>query len=52
MKRFKVHKTNKKDHKHFKILAGIMRIILTPIFAIVRFYCWVWDYDYYERFKR
>lgn len=51
MKRFTNQKLNKKDHLHIKIFAGIMRIILTPIFILVRIYCWVWDYDYYERFK-
>ena len=49
--RFTVKKLNKKDHIHIKILASILRIILIPIFLLVRIYCWVWDYNYYEFFK-
>lgn len=51
MKRFIKQKLNKEDHLHIEILADIARIILTPIFILVRIYCWVWDYNYYERFK-
>lgn len=51
MKRFIKQKLNKEDHLHIEILADIARIILTPIFILVRIYYWVWDYNYYERFK-
>lgn len=51
MTRFNKQKLNKKDYAHIEILATITRIVLTPIFLLVRIYCWVWDYDYYERFK-
>lgn len=52
MERFKKQKLNKKDHAWMSILAGIVRVILFPIFIVVRIYCWVWDYDYLERFGR
>lgn len=52
MKEFKKQKLDRKDYLHIIILASIVRIILTPIFVLIRLYCWVWDYDYYERFKR
>lgn len=51
MKRFKKQEPNRNDYKLIENLAGIIRIILTPIFLLIRIYCWVWDYDYYERFK-
>ena len=35
-----------------RVLITALRIILTPIFLLVRIYCWVWDYNYYEAFKR
>lgn len=28
------------------IIGPIVRIILTPIFLLIRIYHWVWDYDY------
>ena len=31
-------------------LAKILRVILTPIFLLVRIYYWVWDYDWNEKF--
>lgn len=37
--------------KKKKGLFAITRFVLTPIFLLVRIYCWVWDYDYYTRFK-
>lgn len=52
MERFVKKELNRKDHSHIETLAGITRIILTPVFLLVRIYCWIWDYDYYERFKR
>ena len=52
MDRFTNKKPNKKDHKNIEVLANITRIVLLPVFLLVRIYCWVWDYDYYERFKR
>lgn len=51
MKRFERQKLNRNDHRRMEIAASIIRIILTPIFLLVRIYCWVWDYDYYKRFK-
>lgn len=32
------------------ILVLTSRIILTPIFLIIRIYYWVWDFDYNQRF--
>lgn len=49
---FKKRKLNRNDHLTTDIAAGVMRIISTPVFLLVRIYCWVWDYDYLERFKR
>lgn len=43
---------NNKANHEMKMLriAGkigpIIRIILTPIFLLIRIYHWVWDYDY------
>ena len=51
MKRFKRQKLDRNDHRPMEILCNIVRIILTPMFLLVRIYCWVWDYDYYTRFK-
>lgn len=52
MKRFEKQQLDKKDHAWMSTLADIVRIILFPIFIVVRIYCWVWDYDYLERFGR
>lgn len=66
MDRFTVQKLNRNDHSHtgiwasivkvifmpIRILASIVDVMLTPIFLLVRLYCWVWDYDYCDRFKR
>jgi len=32
------------------VIKPIIRVVLTPIFLLIRLYCWVWDYDYYEIF--
>lgn len=50
MERFENRKPNKKDTIHIKTMARIARVIFTPVFILVRIYCWVWDYDYLERF--
>lgn len=44
--RFKPQKLNKNDYKSIEIAAKIFRIVLFPVFLIVRIYRWVWDYDY------
>ena len=41
-----------KPSKRMRMAVGITRLLLTPIFVLVRFYCWVWDYDYWDKFKR
>ena len=50
MKRFKPQKLNKNDHRRVdraaSIIGLILRIILTPIYLLLRIYHWVWDYDY------
>lgn len=51
MKKFEKVELNSKDYRTMEILADITRIILTPVFLLVRIYCWVWDYNYYDRFK-
>lgn len=44
--------TNNKANTEMRMLriAGkigpIVRIMLTPIFLLIRIYHWVWDYDY------
>lgn len=50
--RFKRQELDRKDHRSIEILAGITRIILTPVFLLIRVYCWVWYYNYYDRFKK
>ena len=35
-----------------EVLVTIARILITPIFLLIRIYYWIWDFDYYERFKR
>ena len=51
MKRFEKQELNKNDYKWITILAKIVRVILLPVAIFVRIYCWVWDYDYLERFS-
>lgn len=51
MKQFKKQELDKNDYRLMEILCNIVRIILTPMFLLVRIYLWVWDYDYYTRFK-
>ena len=43
MKQFKEQKLNRKDYLFIKVLATIVRILLTPIFIWYRLYLWVWD---------
>lgn len=50
MKRFENQKLNRKDHRGIEVMAKLARVILMPIFLPIRIYCWVCDYDYYERF--
>lgn len=50
MKRFVKHELNKNDYKLMETLATIIRVPLTPVFLLLRIYCWVWDYDYRELF--
>lgn len=52
MERFKPKKLNINDHVKMRILATITRVLITPIFLLIRIYCWIWDYDYYERFHK
>lgn len=51
MKQFKKQELDKNDYRLIEILCNIVRIILTPMFLLVRIYLLVWDYDYYTRFK-
>lgn len=46
------HNLYPEDYRRFEAVANIIRIPLTPIFLLIRLYLWVWDYDYYDRFKR
>lgn len=52
MERFENRKLDRKDHLHIEILAHVARVILFPIFLLVRLYFLVCDYDYSERFSR
>lgn len=52
MKRFEKQELNRRDYKLMEILADIVRVMLFPVFLLVRIYCWVFDYDYLERFSR
>ena len=52
MKRFRKQELDPGNARPMEIAAGIARVILSPIFLVVRIYCWIWDYNYYERFKR
>lgn len=49
--RFVRKELNRNDYKTMEIGATALRVLLTPVFIFVRLYCWIWDYDYYERFK-
>ena len=49
--RFVRKELNRNDCKTMEIGATALRVLLTPVFIFVRLYCWIWDYDYYERFK-
>lgn len=51
-KRFEKKNLDRKDYRKMEVLASIVRIPLTPIFLLIRLYYWVWDFNYYERFKR
>lgn len=51
MKHFEKAKLNKNDYKVMEKVAVVVRFVLTPVFLLIRIYCWVWDYDYYKRFK-
>ena len=50
-RKWAMQKPNKNDHRNIEIAASIARVILFPIFLIVRLYFWVWDYDYTKKFK-
>lgn len=50
MKRFEKEHLDRKDYRRLEILATITRILLLPVFLIVRVYFWVWDYDYSKLF--
>lgn len=52
MKRFEKEHLDRKDYRRLEILATITRILLLPVFLIVRVYFWVWDYDYSKLFFR
>lgn len=41
---------NRKRYRRPKILASIIRVLLLPVFLIIRIYFWVWDYDYSDIF--
>ncbi len=51
MKRFEKKNLDRKDYEGLEILATITRILLLPVFLIVRVYFWVWDYDYSKLFR-
>ncbi len=51
MKRFEKKHLDRKDYRKLEILAAIIRILLFPVFLIVRLYFWVWDYNYSEVFR-
>lgn len=47
MKRFKPQTLEKTtETKVIIAVATVTRIILTPVFLLIRLYRWVWDYDY------
>ena len=48
--RFKKQELNPKDYRTMEVLAEIMRVIMTPIFLILRIYYWVWDYEWDRKF--
>lgn len=52
-KRYEYEKTKltKKTDWVFIIITIIVRIILTPIFLVLRIYDWVWSMDYYNYSK-
>lgn len=63
MTRFTKKELDSNDYRRTVVLARIARIILFPIFLLVRIvltlvflfvriYRWVWDYDYTKAFKR
>jgi len=51
-KRFKKQELNPKDYRTIEILVKIARVILTPIFLILRIYYWIWDYDWESKFYK
>lgn len=51
MKRFEKKYLDRKDYRGLEILAIMMRILLLPIFLIIRLYFLVWDYDYLKVFR-
>ena len=54
-KRYEYEKPNfqkeKKTDRTLVIITIIVRIILTPIFLVLRIYDWVWSMDYYNYLK-
>lgn len=51
-KRNKLTKKEKEKRRCIRILSGIMKIIFTPLFLLIRIYDWVWSMDYYNYLKR
>lgn len=44
----KKYELNYKDYKRLELGAALLKLVLFPVFLMLRIFCWVWDYNYYE----